>query len=65
MKTVLCFGDSNTWVYVSNTGRRFAAEKRWTWILRARLGDGFNVIEEGLNGRTTTSDDPDSPFRSG
>jgi lysophospholipase L1-like esterase len=49
----------------SRTGRRLAAEKRWTGVLRAKLKAGYNVIEVGLNGRTTVFDDPDSPFRSG
>lgn len=65
MKTVLCFGDSNTWGCVPKTGQRFAADKRWTGVLRLKLGSGFTVIEEGLNGRTTIFDDPDFPFRSG
>lgn len=64
MKTILCFGDSNTWGYVSETGMRFPADKRWCGVLRAKLGNGYEVIEEGLNGRTTVFDDPDSPYRS-
>jgi hypothetical protein len=34
-------------------------------VLRRELGDGFGIIEEGLNGRTTVWDDPLEPFRSG
>ncbi len=65
MKTILCFGDSNTWGCTPKTGRRLAAGKRWTGVLSLKLGSGFTVIEEGLNGRTTIFDDPDFPFRSG
>ncbi len=58
MKTVLCFGDSNTWGYIGENGERFAPDKRWTGVLQSGLGEGFRVIEEGLNGRTTVWDDP-------
>lgn len=58
MKTVLCYGDSNTWGYVGGTGERFASDQRWPGVLRDALGSAFCVIEEGLNGRTTVWDDP-------
>ncbi len=58
MKTVLCFGDSNTWGYAPGTGGRFGYDKRWPGVLRAGLGEDYTVIEEGLNGRTTVWDDP-------
>lgn len=63
MKTVVCFGDSNTWGYDPVTHGRFPADQRWTGVLQATLGDGYRVIEEGLNGRTTTVDDPIYPHR--
>jgi lysophospholipase L1-like esterase len=34
-------------------------------VLRRRLGDGYSVVEEGLNGRTTVWDDPLEPYRNG
>src|SRR4029453_5628877 len=34
-------------------------------VLRRKLGDGYWIVEEGLNGRTTGWDDPLGPFRSG
>ncbi|MEO8105721.1 MAG: GDSL-type esterase/lipase family protein [Actinomycetes bacterium] len=57
MHTVLCYGDSNTWGAIpgSESGR-FAPDVRWPGITRARLGADFEVIENGLNGRTTTFD---------
>ena len=61
----MCFGDSNTWGYDADSGERFPFEKRWTSILQSRLGDGYNIIVEGLNGRTTVWDDPFSPYRKG
>jgi len=59
MKRILCFGDSNTWGYVPLSQlERFPEEVRWTGVLQSELGDGFRVIEEGQNGRTTVFDDP-------
>jgi len=59
-KTVLCYGDSNTWgaATVSRPDDRYAPDERWPGILREALGADWLVIEEGLNGRTTISDDP-------
>ncbi|GIG59957.1 hydrolase [Longispora fulva] len=61
--TVLCFGDSNTNGIPSDDEDyvRLAADVRWTGRLQALLGDGFHVIEEGLNGRTTDVDYADRP----
>ncbi len=58
MKTILCFGDSNTWGYNPVTGERFGRNIRWPGVLKNELGDNYIVIEEGLNGRTTVWDDP-------
>ncbi|MGN6486400.1 MAG: SGNH/GDSL hydrolase family protein [Devosia sp.] len=61
-RSVLCYGDSNTWGAVPQpyrgAGGRFGVTERWTRIMQAALGAGVNVIEEGLNGRTTCVDDP-------
>tara|TARA_B100001115_G_scaffold106680_1_gene78671 strand:+ start:1631 stop:2269 length:639 start_codon:yes stop_codon:yes gene_type:complete len=53
MKTILCFGDSNTWGYSPKDGSRFPPNIRWTGTLQSLLGADYNIIEEGLNGRTT------------
>ena len=58
MKTILCYGDSNTWGYIPGTGNRYPRQVRWTGVLQNLLGEKFHVIEEGLNGRTTVMDDP-------
>lgn len=58
MKTVLCYGDSNTWGYDPVSQTRFPRATRWTGVLRNTLGDDYLIIEEGLNGRTTVWDDP-------
>ncbi len=58
MKTIVCFGDSNTWGYNPVTQERHDYDKRWTTVLQKELGSGYLVIPEGLNGRTTVWEDP-------
>lgn len=60
-KRVLCYGDSNTWGYIpegqpDGFHMRFPEDVRWTGVLQAALGEDYAVIEEGLNGRTTSFD---------
>jgi lysophospholipase L1-like esterase len=65
-RTVLCFGDSNTYGSVpGKLGGRFARDVRWPGVLARELGEGWHVVEEGLPGRTTVFDDPLSPYRRG
>lgn len=65
MKTILCYGDSNT--HGSNPAKktRFGLDERWPGVLRNTLGDGYWVIEEGLGGRTTVWDDPIEGYKNG
>lgn len=56
-RRILCFGDSNTWGFNAVTRERFGNEIRWTRRLRRELGDGFEIIEEGLNGRCAVNED--------
>ena len=65
MRTVLCYGDSNTWGYEPATGKRFSEDVRWPGVLARELGEGFRVIEEALNGRTTVRDDPVEEYKNG
>lgn len=58
VKTVVCFGDSNTHGYNAENGGRFDISERWTRILGRELGNEYDVIEEGLSGRTTVFNDP-------
>lgn len=59
MKQIICFGDSNTYGYIPETGKRYPWGIRWTSILSEKLGnDDFRVVEEGLCGRTTVFEDP-------
>lgn len=57
MKSILFFGDSNTWGFNARTGDRYTPDIRYTGRLRSLLPDQYEVIESGLNGRTTAYDD--------
>ena len=65
MKNLLFYGDSNTWGFNPATGERYPYEKRWTAICAKILGDDFNCIPAGMNGRTTIFDDPVKACRNG
>lgn len=69
-RTILCYGDSNTWGYiptacVNSSPQRYPRNQRWTGILQKSLGNNYYVIEEGLNSRTTNVDHPIPPNRNG
>jgi lysophospholipase L1-like esterase len=64
-RTILCYGDSNTWGWNPATQTRYARHERWPGVLRQELGKGYLIIEEGLNGRTTVWDDPIEGYRNG
>lgn len=67
MKTILCYGDSNTYGYNPSEGHRSRYPKniRWTAVLADLLGNEYDVISEGLNGRTTAYDRPGFPWKNG
>lgn len=56
MKKILCYGDSNT--YGHNPADCSRLDGRWTKFLSELIGNGYEIIEEGLCGRTTVFDDP-------
>lgn len=64
-KRILCFGDSLTRGSNPGTSSRLAINERLTGILQDLLGNSFEVIEEGLGGRTTNIDDPTKEGRNG
>lgn len=65
-KTILCYGDSNTWGQIPDkTGKRYPSNVRWTGVLQQALGEGYDVIEEGLSSRTTNLDYAKKPGRNG
>ena len=57
-KRVLCFGDSLTWGYDPVNRIRFDEDNRWPRVMGKILGDEYEIIEEGQNGRTIANDDP-------
>ena len=71
MRHILCYGDSNTWgtigLWEESTlpTDRFDRNHRWTGVLQTALGDGFEVIEEGLGGRTTIYEKPGEAWKNG
>jgi lysophospholipase L1-like esterase len=62
MKRILCYGDSNTHgtkpMRGPNDVARFTFSERWPGIVASELGSDYEIIEEGLPGRTTVHDDP-------
>ncbi|WP_322093812.1 SGNH/GDSL hydrolase family protein [Paraburkholderia bannensis] len=62
LRTLLCFGDSNTHgtkpLNLPGVLERFGPADRWPGVLAAALGDGWQIVEEGLPARTTVHDDP-------
>lgn len=68
-KSILCFGDSLTWGWIpveeGSPTLRYPYEQRWTGVMARELGEGYNIIEEGLSARTTTLDDPNDPRLNG
>lgn len=61
-KTLLCYGDSNTYGYNPENGLRYPEDVRWPGVLQQLLGSEYKVIEAGCNGRTTIFKRPDEPW---
>lgn len=57
-KRIVCFGDSNTWGYDAGSEGRFEDGQRWPDRLQEMLGEDYQVISEGLGGRTAVMEDP-------
>ena len=57
---ILCYGDSNTWGFIpAGNHKRYDRCERWTSLLSEKLGNDYEVIEEGLCSRTLLSPDDD------
>ncbi len=65
MKTILCYGDSNTWGYDPRSGKRYAPKERWPGVLREILGEEYYVAENGIGGRSAIWDNPYIPGLNG
>jgi len=70
MRRALCYGDSNTFgvgpmAYLSSDPVH-NRETRWAGIMAVELGHDWDVVVEGLPGRTTVHDDPiEGDYRNG
>ena len=65
MPVVVALGDSNTWGFTPGAGTRMARDVCRPGVMARSLGPNFQVIEEGLCGRTTVFDDPEEDGRNG
>jgi len=63
-KTIVCYGDSNTWGRIPE-GERYPRSIRWPGALQMLLGENYEVVEEGLNGRTFVAEDLEAPQKTG
>ena len=61
-KTVLTFGDSNTYgtppAHARGEFNRFGPGIRWPTVMQSALGPDWALVEDGLPGRTTNKADP-------
>lgn len=61
-KRVLIYSDSNAWGWVPTENGfptvRLSDEERFGGVLERELGEGYEVVVDGLNNRTTDLDDP-------
>ena len=64
-KTILCYGDSNTWGNMPRSDDRYPRSIRWPAVLQTSLGANYEVISEGLCGRTLVAEDSTKPHRTG
>ncbi|WP_420858029.1 SGNH/GDSL hydrolase family protein [Marivivens marinus] len=64
MPTILTFGDSNTHgtppMPSADVILRLGPTERWPRVMAQSLGAGWELVEEGLGGRTTVFDDPET-----
>ena len=64
MKKVLCFGDSNTYGFIPESGKRYDKSMRWTGVLQT-LCPEVEIIEAGCNNRTAFCDNPAGLMQTG
>lgn len=63
-KTILLYGDSYVFGKVPG-GTRFNAAERFSGVAQRELGNEYDIIEEGLRGRTLAGENTFFPFRNG
>ena len=69
-KTIVCYGDSNTWGSVPRGGEvqgrtRYPRSVRWTGVLQKLLGENYEIRNEGTSARTFVAKEEDKPERTG
>ena len=64
-RSILFYGDSNTWGFDPATTLRYPFPLRWTTVCASLLGDTYHCFPAGMNGRTTVFDDPVKGSRNG
>ncbi|WGS22967.1 MULTISPECIES: GDSL-type esterase/lipase family protein [unclassified Bradyrhizobium] len=68
-RRILCFGDSLTWGWIAvpegAPTTRFSLSRAWTGVMALKLGPDYEIVEEALNARTTSIDDPVDPRLNG
>lgn len=65
MIRVLCFGDSNTYGFIPDSGKRYEKNVRWPGVLAALSCGEFEIIEAGCNNRTAFCDNPAGVMQTG
>jgi lysophospholipase L1-like esterase len=70
MRRILCYGDSNTFGTLAMAALSddpfLGKDDRWAGVMAADLGRDWDVVVEGLPGRTTVHDDPvEGKYRNG
>ncbi len=58
-KVILCYGDSNTWGAIPITIKRYPSDIRWPGVLQDILSNEYEIISEGLCGRTFVANNPE------
>ena len=64
-KRILCFGDSNTRGMIPVVGGFYPVALSWPGQVQNMLGDKFEIIAEGLYGRTIIVKEVGKPFKTG
>lgn len=70
VQKVFCFGDSNTYGFApmgpnSMFSYRYGPETRWPGVMQTQLGEGYLVLNEGMNGRTVGYFEPGEEYACG
>ncbi len=64
-KRILCFGDSNTRGMIPILGGFYPVLISWPGQLQNILGNDYEIIPEGLYGRTIVAEEDGKPFKTG